>query len=265
MTRDETIIELHRSGTYPEEIARVVGFSKGSSVVRVLKRLHEPLKGISGYQGNKNSKRYSIDGNFFEQIDTQEKAYWLGFLFADGYNTEAYRITINLQWGDREHLERLKLSLGSSHPIIKRIMKIKKLNEVARLDVNCRKICLDLANHGMVKAKSLVLKWPITVPTELLRHFIRGYFDGDGCITPSKTAVGCISFCSSHSFIASLKKYLVRELDFSKNKVEDTGNAAVVRWSGREIVERFFHFIYKDATVYLPRKKEKMEKLLTLN
>lgn len=81
----------------------------------------------------------------------------------------------------------------------------------------------------------------------------------------SKTAVGCISFCSSHSFIANLKKYLVRELDFSKNKVEDTGNAAVVRWSGKEGIERFFHFIYDDATVYLPRKKEKMEKLLTLS
>lgn len=265
MTINETIVDLYRAGKYPSEIAKAVGYSRGSAVVRVLARLGVPLTGTNGYKRNKNSKRYSVNENYFSVIDTEEKAYWLGFLYADGYNTEAYRITINLQWSDREQLERLKVALGSTHPILYRTVKIKKLNEVARLDVNSRQLCEDLKKHGMVKAKSLKLVWPIFLRLDLIRHFVRGYFDGDGCVSFSKSSGVSFAVCSSERFAGGLKAYLIATLSLRDNQLDKAGNARVIRWTGLEPVGRIYQLLYDNSTVYLPRKKSKFESLLGLS
>lgn len=265
MADEKLIVELYETGRCPSEIARIVGFSRGDTVVRILKKLGKHrIDGPTGYCGNSNSRKYIVNSNYFSVIDTEEKAYWLGFLYADGYNTNKYRITINLQWADREHLELLKKHIGSNHPIVKRIVKIKKMNEVARLDINCRKFCVDLTRHGMVKAKSLILAWPDSLDDELKRHFVRGYFDGDGSVGESKTAVCTFSFCSSEFFINSLKKYLMKNLKLNDNSLCLSGKARSVRWSGYKPSLAFYNFLYQGSTVFLTRKKEKFEKLLTL-
>lgn len=200
----------------------------------------------------KRRRTNQIDGSFFETINTEEKAYWLGFLFADGYNSEKRGcIEIGLSSTDKDHLEKLKISLSAEH-------EIKTRNqygyESVRLMFNSRQMSTDLANHGCVQKKSLVLVFPETVPTELEHHFIRGYFDGDGCISVN-TISGKVntSFIGTESFLESVRK----RMKLSDTKLELKGNAFTLQYGGRINALKIFEYLYKDSTVFLDRKRDK--------
>jgi hypothetical protein len=136
---------------------------------------------------------YYYNENYFTQIDTEEKAYWLGFLYADGYiepiyrkqKIKAMRAVIGLQEADRNHLEKFLIHIESNAPITQNITILNHKNYYSnRVRINNTKMCKDLIKLGCVNNKSLILKFPNDdiIPKHLIRHFIRGYFDGDGCV-----------------------------------------------------------------------------------
>ena len=140
-------------------------------------------------QGISLRKKISSDDTLFEKIDTEEKAYWLGFLYADGnvyYNEKrvSYRIELGLAEKDLNHLEKFKKFLNCTNEI-----KYRQNIKAYRIMIGSKKMCNDLIKLGCVPNKSLILTFPTEdqVPLELQRHFIRGYFDGDGCITYRKS------------------------------------------------------------------------------
>lgn len=114
------------------------------------------------------SRKYDVNELFFDTVDTEEKAYWLGFIFADGYQ-DGSEMIVNLQLGDREHLEKLKRALDSTRPIVDRRSKNRTTLHVASV-----RLCAALNALGCVRAKSLVLRWPLALSPLLVRHFIRG-------------------------------------------------------------------------------------------
>lgn len=128
---------------------------------------------------------YSIDKNFFEKIDSPEKAYVLGFIYADGYNSTK-QISMSQINQDKDILEKINKCLKSDSPIYN--YNNAYGNESVRLTFNSMKMCNDITQLGAIKNKSLVLKFPDNniVPAKLKRHFIRGYFDEDGCIWNGK-------------------------------------------------------------------------------
>jgi len=256
------IIEKYEKGAYPSDIAKDLQISQDK--VRKVLRQFDKYKGRSKRRFNTN-RLYHVDETFFAVIDTEEKAYWLGFLYADGYNQRGCRITINLSRKDEAHLEKFKKSIKSDQPLYYRVVKIKKANEVVRLDLNSVKISLDLEKNGMMQAKSLILTWPTFLPPNLYRHFIRGYFDGDGWITKSKTALGAIGFCGSHDFIRELQKYLIDTLKLNNNKIRlepKNKRISIAGWTGKNVVSLFYDYFYKDASVWLDRKKQRFDTLV---
>lgn len=142
--------------------------------------------------------KYTYNKDYFEVIDNQEKAYWLGFLYADGCITKFYRnekvksmsLELSLKSEDKPHLEKFLKALDSNSPIQNRKHKIGKTTHTSnRAVVNCTKMCRDLVDKGCTPQKSLTLVFPTKeqLPTEFLPHFMRGYLDGDGCVFFSET------------------------------------------------------------------------------
>lgn len=114
--------------------------------------------------------------------------------------------------------------------------------------------CRNLIDKGVVPRKSLILKFPTEeqVPTELIRHFIRGYFDGDGCISnPLKRAIS-VSLLGTNDF---LKKCLETIGHEDRKLIKDKRNTNVQMFilNGKNAIN-FLNLMYKDSNVFLQRK-----------
>lgn len=239
------------------------------------------------------TKEYSVDENFFEKINTEEKAYILGFFYADGYNynTKNKFISCCQLEQDINILEKIKIALKSNHNFIKEVQtsnnKIKY-----KLTIYNEKLSDDLQKLGCIQNKSLVLQFPneTIVPKELMRHFIRGYFDGDGCIWEGKPKISTyiskksgnpinrfihnlkFTFTGCYSFIDKLQDYFVESLGFKKTKLNFSNaknpnkstseNVCTMEYSGKNQINKLFNFLYKDSTIYGDRKYNKFLKIL---
>lgn len=126
-----------------------------------------PIRGVGP------SRKWSITAGYFHKINTEEKAYWLGFFTADG-NVHDGRIRLSLATKDRSHVEAFALAIGCDIPL-----KEYDCGTVG-IDVRCAEMVRDLAKYGVVPNKSKVTVWPVGLPRPLEQHFVRGVVDGDG-------------------------------------------------------------------------------------
>lgn len=222
------------------------------------------------------NRKYTLNENYFDKIDTEAKAYFLGLLYADGCNSEdLHRFDINLQEEDRYILELLCQELETNKPLELRIKKNKKHKNAVSITITSHRISIQLAKLGCVQRKSLILEFvkPNLIPENLMHHFVRGYFDGDGCVTKYNKLGIKLCIASTEKFCLGLHNYLSRyfQLDwrFYKN-CKKTGNliTTVMQLGKFKQIYTFLFWLYKDATVYLKRKydnwlffKEKQDNL----
>lgn len=208
-----------------------------------------------------------MDDNFFEKIDTEEKAYWLGFISADGCiytkkNSGSKILEVSLQKGDISHLHKLQKSIKSNYPIV------EKTNSY-QFSVVSRKIYQDLHKYGITERKTKTLKPPKDglIPKELINHYIRGIFDGDGGFSISKDGESytySINFCGTIDVV----KYIRNILDLENIKLhipENIDNYAEWKIKGNKQTLRVAKYIYKNSTLYLDRKYENYQNLILLN
>lgn len=207
---------------------------------------------------------YKYNKQFFNNIDTEEKAYWAGFIAADGNIRKDFlkmRIELNIQ--DYSHLEKFRKSIEGNNPIRE---SIRLNNHSCYIDVNCKEFCLALNKLGITPKKSLTLKINFDlIPKELRRHFIRGYFDGDGSINnyqrENKNYLEWeISFISSEKFLTQI----LEELDKKRN-FYSCGNNFRICFKAKEDIKDILNYLYKDATIYMDRKIEKAKEFKALN
>lgn len=214
---------------------------------------------------------------FFETIDNEEKAYFLGLMSADGYNcVKGGYFTLGLKSRDVEIIELFQQALGSNYPYVK-----KEEKDFITVQFNSVKMCQDLANLGCVQAKSLILKFPTQeqVPEHLIHHFIRGYFDGDGSVwqgkrtfmffksRPNGRIIHNVKFniTSTPDVVNNIQQILVDKANFAKTKINNSkklGNIVQLEYSGKGNLEKFYKFLYKDATLFMRRKKDTFEQIL---
>jgi hypothetical protein len=207
--------------------------------------------------------RYVQDDSYFKKIDTERKAYYLGFLYADGCVYEdgknSKRIILQLHPDDVYILEQLLVELNSNRPI--------HVNNRGYVSINIGSTIManDLINLGCIPRKSLVLKFPSEdiVPKHLLMHFIRGYMDGDGCIstyrrstknTINKLFVCEVKFIGTYDMLYGIKEFFNSSKNILINK--HSPSSYQISFSGtkyREIVD----ILYKESTICLERKRNK--------
>lgn len=244
-------IEQQKSLTY---IAKVLHIDRG--------KLSKQLKADNVEIINRQNLT-KFNQNVFEVIDTEEKAYWLGFLYADGYvGTNNNIIELSLKSDDAQHLNKFKkfLEFDENKTIFCDSIR-------CRLNFRNKKLRSDLIKLGCTPKKSLTLTFPNSnqLPTDLLLPFTRGYVDGDGSVMIGHRNVPRLNILGTHEFLTSLvenngwKQNKIRY----KNKDTNTGVCST-EWCGKYVMQ-YLDLLYEDANIYLDRKYEKYQLLKAMN
>lgn len=214
-------------------------------------------------------RQYNINDFYFQNINTKDKAYWLGWMFSDGYicRDNAFGITLNEK--DRYILELFAKYLDAETYNIRR-------NESSRsygLHFTSIQICQDLAKYGVIHNKSLQLVHYLPENKELVHHFIRGVFDGDGSIgfikgnKPHHSKSLRFRICGgSYEFLKGIRDYLVKELNIPENKINQTKGKHLwnIEYGGNPICKTIYEWLYKDCDdLFLVRKKEKYDNFIS--
>ncbi|CAM4128036.1 MULTISPECIES: LAGLIDADG family homing endonuclease [Bacillus cereus group] len=207
-------------------------------------------------------QKYQYNGDYFEFIDTEEKAYWLGFLGADGCINESstYKsVELGLKAEDKEHIEKFVAAIGGEPDMIKeRTTRFDSKYFLSnRVTVSCTKMANDLIEKGVTPRKSFTLQFPTFLSSNLLGPYMRGYFDGDGNVNLRKNAI-TISIVGNDMFIKGYINKLNEILGIQLPKIykKQKSECRTVYYYGQN-ARRILDFFYGDATVFLTRKKKK--------
>jgi hypothetical protein len=254
---------LYLQGMSIAKVSSITGISK-SCLQRKFKKL-----GIN--RSNKqNSRKYNLNHNYFHIINSEEKAYWLGFLFADGYITHSkYNqkyIGLNLSVKDISHLEKFKKAITATYPIKCYNYPLMGYSGIyaARLLMTSDQMFDDLNAKGVVLRKSLILQFPKFLSPKLINHFIRGYFDGDGSVIRSNQngKIVCqLAICGTKEFLNVLCQYLPCDQQKLRKRHKDMKNNYFLHIRGNLQVKKTIEYIYQNATIFLDRKLEKYQNI----
>lgn len=232
--QNESIWSLSKStGLYVNKIKQILNKS-GVKSISYSKRLNPNLK-----------------EDFFSQIDTPAKAYWLGWLITDGCVTKKNAISLTLQKRDLSILQKFEKDLGL-------VGKIKVFNSnYYRFSFCCRKMVDDLKKYGIVPNKTMTVRLP-QLNTELIPHLLRGCIDGDGGIakTTSRGKNGYeLSFCGNYFCVSDFNQLVSCLTHIKPKNITKNNNIFRVRWSSLKEIEKILQILYtNNDSRYLERK-----------
>ena len=250
----EKFIKLGVSNTTFSKIAKEFGLNGQRFKIYLLKH----------YPNIKIYKDFYCNDNIFDIINTEEKAYWLGFIFADGYinsspldknksNDYAFELTLGIK--DLKHLEKFKKFISFDK-------KISLSDNRCKIKISSKHLWKTLNSYGCTPRKSLTLRFPnenIFKNKDLIRHFIRGYFDGDGCITyqdnlhkyPELILLG------TKDFLTNISEYFNISNSHIYNTNKKLNNTYSLNIYKKSDIIRISNFLYNNSTIYLTRKYTK--------
>ena len=199
------------------------------------------------------ARKYQFNFHFFDNIDSEEKAYWLGFISADGHLTEDNRLIIDLQTQDIFHLQKLIYSLKGNMPI--HHYEYPRASYV-RLQIQHRQIGENLKRYGLNVPKNITLLLEY-IPSKLFNHFLRGFFDGDGCFSFNKNPIYYnFTLVADKNTLIKIQNLLVKILKIKKIKIFKIKNKNCFKlaYGGHIKVKKILDWLYKDAHIFLYRK-----------
>lgn len=199
----------------------------------------------------------------FKSIDTEEKAYWLGYFVGDGNVQSGCRQRVYLGSTYYSVPESFKIFLGASHSITTHNHNPKPYYRIA---VENEDLVADLKSHGVGPKKTFETRMPKSVPQHLVRHFIRGLLDAEGFIslcrqTESKHRNLQVSLYGSYGLMVDVKDYLDSEFPEGGCKVTKAATIYSVRKSGWR-AQKIAEYLYEDASIYLEYKKLKLDQFI---
>jgi hypothetical protein len=199
--------------------------------------------GVTLRTQSESNKRYQWDERFFLDIRTQEQAYWLGFLAADGCVGDDGRITIGLQIRDLAQLEKFRATLGGEQ-------SIWASDDGCSVTFCSRLMANDLAGHGIVPRKSLTAR-AAHLSEDLARHYWRGVIDGDGCLSPLYRK---LTLVGSEGLLTGFRQFCLTLGPEDLGQVRSRESIFQFAIHGKK-ARRVIGVLYGDATVYLDRKR----------
>lgn len=262
----EKIVNDYKNGKSIRQIEKDYGVTRPT-----VSKFLEKIK-VKTEKGN-HHRIYTHDENYFETIDSEDKAYWLGFIFADGYisnNENRYgqdQFGISVAEEDIDMLEKFKQSIKSSNPIHIYNRKNQEGQNLCRIQLTSQKTVDDLIDKGCYKQKSLILKPPLNIPKKFIYHFIRGFFDGDGSIIKSKNALykKTDGYCYQINITSTKAICDWLQAVFGMGSViqeKRRNNTWYYTLGGHLQVIKFYHLLYNNSTIYMERKYLRFQELL---
>ena len=191
-----------------------------------------------------------MNKDYFNNIDTETKAYLLGFILADGWVTSNGRVLgLSVLTSDIDILLLLKNELNSKHKIQTRTKG--RANPLSRIEISCSAIVTSLNKLGITSDKSLHATLP-KIDNDLVPHMLRGLFDGDGSFSSLRQPVIA---SSSLDLLEDINKWLSNNKYpecsmYTSNSGVNTSYRLVVNIPQSSVID----LMYKNANVYLPRK-----------
>jgi len=219
---------------------------------------------------------YVCNENYFKN-DTEGSFYWAGFIAADGsVQKRKYSkiLKIALSQNDHQHIELFKKSIESTHPIktheVKPSKLVKTKNMCSEIQIANNNIYNDLNRFNIIPNKTKVYTFPEwLIDHELVNHFMRGYFDGDGTITncglgKNRSVIQkSFSILGTKQFIEQYMNTLISKTLLNEVKISPHYSVFKLSYSGNNNIKTIYNFLYKNATIYLYRKHNKFQDDIT--
>lgn len=264
MNNTERVKELYEKGLYVADIADIMKISP-SNVSIYLNKIYGTER---RYRRKPRKKTYTINESYFEKIDSEDKAYFLGLLYADGCMSTVHDVVqIALKEEDKYILEKFSNYIGSNKPLrllkgslIKGFKNMKKdyyrKNQYIMI-IYSSKLKTQLKNLGITPNKTFTLKFPNMIDEMFMNHFIRGLFDGDGGIYGYSKNKWEISIAGNKEFNDKLCEYLINKNIRCRVDKHSSLNVYYIRIAGRLNCIDLYNFMYSDATIFFKRKYNK--------
>lgn len=198
----------------------------------------------------------NLNENYFSKIDTEDKAYFLGLILTDG-TVDDERTRIYLHKRDKYILEIFSKKIG--------IEKIYKDDDTFGIEIYSKKIVSDLKKYGVIKNKTYLLKRiPFeNIPKKYLNHFLRGIFDGDGCISYSEKWKYKIYISEyNYSLVEQIRNVIDGIIKKENHNKIQKASCWFCFWNKKEDMIKILNYFYKDSTIYLKRKHDRYLKLI---
>lgn len=210
-----------------------------------------------------SNRMIEFNYNIFDEINTKHKAYWLGFMYADAYNSNRF-LRIGLADKDRDHIEKFCDFIG--YP--KELIATDKKN-ISTVCIYSKHLCDVLTGLGCHKAKSFTIKYPEFLSEEFNSHFIRGVFDGDGSLYSCKkdrvdyviSIAGTKELLERISDMISQKTGIISKIKYISKTENNTYEIKVL---GNKRVQKVMSYIYFDSESDI-RMQRKFDKNIILN
>ena len=243
--------DMYINGLTSDEISDRYGFNR-ASLYNLFKKYHFVLD-------NDRLRPYDVDDFYFDKIDTPNKAYILGFLWADGHNkTSKGIVEMRLQERDKHILEDISAEMKNNRPLY--LVKERRLNHqnTYRICITSRRISDTLLHRGMCSNKTYILQWPTELDEAFISHFLRGFTDGDGHIDKNE-----LSWAGTEMMLCKIKEILLDKFGIEA-KVYNTKTEIIktLRVCKRGDIMTILNWMYRDADLKLNRKFLKYQELV---
>jgi len=220
-------------------------------------RFSQKLKDVLGIYPETLCNRKKLNPFVFDNIN-EESSYWLGFLAADGsVSKDAKYVELTLK--DLEHVEKFRDFLESDHKISKRTVKSNGAMTY-RIIVGSTYLCNRLIELGIVNRKTYKeLVIPDEITNNNLRHYIRGYFDGDGHIkrtSSNKLLLNCIEITAYDEESLNVIKTSIKNATDIDTHIRHYEGKPPKLLGNKENSTKLLKWMYENATIYLDRKYE---------
>ena len=234
------------------EASRIIGRDQ-----TIIKRIIQDNNLIYDYRPyNKNLKH-----DFFDIIDSQEKAWLLGFLFTDGSVRKvgnSYQIRLSIQLKDEEIINKIKnwLNIDGKTHYDKRENK-----ECCGIEFASKNIFDKIKKYGIIPNKTYETKqlYIEKIPLKYQKAYVRGLFDGDGGLSFTGVNDVAVDFTSHYyQIVEQFQSYIDEHISKEQhNKITTNSSKSRCVWRGRLQVLKILDWLYEDATVFLKRKYDK--------
>lgn len=252
-----------KGGLYPLDESYIIqAYKEGQSASMIAAKFDVTMNTITailekhGIARNNRYKNTTFDTAYFNVLDRCDKAYFLGFLIADGYVArDSNHVRISLAAKDVQILELFRQVTKNANPLYHR-----KDQDQYSFNVRSKQWKHDLARYGCVPCKTFISYLPL-IDDAMMPHMIRGLIDGDGWVSSKSHQVG---FCGTKEIVTGMRDYLHTKLNVWHVKVLEVKPNTLwqITWASKRDIQKLFDYLYKDSGPYFLTRKYDQFKLI---
>jgi hypothetical protein len=245
--QEAEIAKRYLSGESAKGIARALGLPGKDTILGSLRR-----QNIVQRSPADRNRLYSLDENAFDVI-TPDAAYWWGFLYADG-SVSKRSVILSLKWDDFDHVEKFKEFMKSEAPIKKYGHKLgRDIHYACYIGITSQHLASRLTELGIVPHRTRFDCVKDNLPQDMIRHWIRGFFDGDGTINSSRGQfdAGFMGSMEVMEWVRECIPFVDKNKRIHKHSIS---NVFYLSFSGNNVSREITSYLYDGQTLYMDRK-----------